>query len=132
MGDWREEVVADLRDASDRLEVLGRAISGEPTEEQLGSLWRAYLAVEKSVAMIKVELDEENPGRFVDTRAFAVPDERQAVSFAKAKLDSARASFAGGDLVGSLPTLREARNYLRVLLAEKRRLRARRARSAET
>lgn len=86
--------------------------------------------VEKSVAFIKLELDEENPGKFVNPKAYLVPDERQAMGIALRFLREAERSFKEGDLLSSLRSLRESRNYLRVLIREKRRVKVRKARAA--
>ena len=89
----------------------------------------AYLEVEKSVAFNKFDLDEENPGRFIRLRNYAVPDERQALQFALKNLRKGAESFSLGDFRQALKELRESRNYLRALLREKRLKRARRARA---
>jgi hypothetical protein len=130
--DWKEETVADLRDAESKLAPLLTSLSGEPTDEQLASIWRAYVDVEKSVVFVRVELDEENPGRFVNVKAYRVPDERQAVSFALSHLREGTRLFESGELARSLGELRESRNYLRVLLREKGLLRARRIRASRS
>lgn len=132
MEDWKEETTADLRDAESRLAPLLLSLSGEPTDEQLESIWRAYVDVEKSVVFVRVELDEENPGRFVNVRAYRVPDERQAVSFALNHLREGARLFESRELDGSLRELRESRNYLRVLLREKGLLKARRIRASRS
>jgi hypothetical protein len=126
--DWREEVASDLEEAEKRLQGLKDTVHGEPNDSQLNSIWRAYVSLEKSVFFIKVELDAENPGAFVNVKAFRVPDERQAMVFALGNLQKGAMSFRLGDLHRSLGELRAARNYLRVLLREKRRLKARRRR----
>jgi len=125
MSSWREETASDLEEARNRIESALDSISGEPTGEQMKSIWRAYVAVEKSVAFIRVELDEENPGRFLKIRAYAVPDERQALQFALRNLRKGSESFRLGDFVQALKELRESRNYLRALLREKEMLKAR-------
>jgi hypothetical protein len=130
--DWKEETAADLSDAESKLAPLLTSLSGEPTDEQLGSIWRAYVDVEKSVVFVRVELDEENPGRFVNVKAYRVPDERQAVSFALSHLREGARLFESGELARSLGELRESRNYLRVLLREKGLLRARRIRASRS
>lgn len=89
----------------------------------------AYLEVEKSVAFIRFDLDEENPGRFIRLRDYLVPDERQALQFALKNLRKGAEDFSLGDLRQALKNLRESRNYLRALLREKRLKRARDARS---
>jgi hypothetical protein len=114
--DWREETESDLKDAESRLSALEASLSGDPTGEQLRSTWRAYVDVEKSIAFIKVELDTESPGLFVNKGVYKVPDERQAVAFALGYLRRGTESFVSGDLENSLKQLRESRNYLRVLL----------------
>jgi len=121
MDDWRKETGADLKDAESRLSSVESLLSGDPSKEQLDSVWRAYVDIEKSVAFIKVELDTENPGVFVNKRIYRVPDERQAVRFALDYLRRGAERFAVGDLETSLKQLRESRNYLRVLLAGTRR-----------
>ena len=128
MSEWRGETNADLDDAARRIESALEGIRGEPTEAQLRSVWMAYLEVEKSVAFIKFDLDEENPGRFIRLRSYTVPDERQALQFALKNLKKGADDFSLGDFRLALKELREARNYLRALLREKRLRRARTAR----
>ena len=130
MSEWRAETGSDLDDAAGRMETALRTLAGEPTADQLRSVWMAYLLVEKSVAFIKFDLDEENPGRFIKLKAYSVPDERQALQFALKNLRKGASDFAVGDFVQALKNLRESRNYLRALLREKRLARARKARSA--
>ena len=129
MSEWRRETAADLAHAAGRLESALGAIAGEPSPEELRSIWTAYLEVEKSVAFIKFDLDEENPGRFVRLRNYLVPDERQALQFALKNLRKGAENFSLGDLRQAIGDLRESRNYLRALLRAKRLKRARDARS---
>ena len=126
---WREETALDLSDAARRIQSVLGSLSGEPSDEQVRSVWSAYSDVEKSIAFIRFDLDEENPGRFIKLRSYAVPDERQALQFALKNLMKGSDDFALGDFRQSLKGLREARNYLRALLREKRLRRARKARS---
>ena len=130
MSDWRSETRSDLKDAEERIVALIAEISGEPTKEQVHSIWRAYLDVEKSVVFIRVEIDEENPGRFVNAKQYSVPDERQALQFALRNLRKGSESFALGDYGSSLRQLREARNYLRLILRAKRRIKAKEAKAS--
>ena len=129
MSVWREETSADLADAAMRIESVLGSLGGEPSADQVRSVWSAYAEVEKSVAFIKFDLDEENPGKFIRLRNYAVPDERQALQFALKNLRKGTDAFRLGDFHQSLKDLREARNYLRALLREKRLRRARSARS---
>ena len=119
--DWQEETRRDLKHAAGLLDSLATSVSGSLSREQTSELWRSYLLVEKSVAFIKIELDEENPGRFISQKPYTVPDERQAIGFAQRHLKLAIDSFNAGSLGASLKELREARNYLRVLLKRVRR-----------
>jgi len=112
------------------LDFLMSTVSGSLNREQVRTLWLSYLFVEKSVAFIKLELDEENPGRFIDRKPYAVPDERQAVGFSLRHLRKAIDLFAANDLTASLKELRESRNYLRVLLRRVRGQRLKMARGA--
>ena len=128
--DWVKETAGDLAAAEKLLAGTSPTLRGEPDRSQLASIWEAYVLVEKSVAFIKVELGEENPGRFVNAKVYVVPDERQAVEFALRHLRDAAENFGAGRLPESLKVLRESRNYLRVLLRRKRLLRARNARAA--
>ncbi len=128
--DWRRETAADLQDAERRLEELIPAVSGEPTVQQLRSIWRSYLDVEKSIAFIRADLDEENPGRFISAKQFSVPDERQALQFALKDVRKGSHSFTLGDFRQALKELRESRNYLRVLLRDKRRLKTKAAKAS--
>ena len=130
MSEWRGETGADLADAAALIESAIRAMGGEPSPEQLRSIWLAYLKVEKSVAFIKIELDSEDPGRFIKLRDYAVPDERQALQFALRNLRKGTDGFTLGDFRQALKDLRESRNYLRALLRQKRLKRARDARQA--
>jgi hypothetical protein len=122
---WRSETTADLDDAAHRIEEVVGSVSGEPTEPQMQSIWRAYLLVEKSIVFIKVELDEENPGMIVRMGAYSVPDERQALQFALRNVRKGMESFRLGEFKQALTELREGRNYLRVLLRQKALKRAR-------
>jgi len=126
---WREETSADLADAARLIESVLGTLAGEPSDDQIRSVWTAYAAVEKSVAFIKIDMDEENPGVFIKLRNYVVPDERQALRFALNSLRKGTEAFQLGDFHQSLKDLREARNYLRALLRQKRLRRARRARS---
>jgi len=117
---WKTETTGDLDDAARRIKDSVETVSGEPSDAQLRSVWRAYLLIEKSIAFIKVELDEENPGALVKLAAYSVPDERQALQFALRNLGKGIESFRLGDLGQALKELRESRNYLRVLLRQKR------------
>ena len=126
---WRTETSSDLDGARRTIESVVESVSGEPTAEQLRSIWRAYLAVEKSIVFIRVEIDEENPGRFLKAKAYSVPDERQALQFALGNLKKGSESFRLGDFKQALKELRESRNYLRALLREKRIQKVRKARS---
>jgi hypothetical protein len=127
---WRKETEADLAEAAGRIESVLKAVSGEPSADQIHSIWTAYLKVEKSVAFIKFELDEENPGRFIRLKAYSIPDERQALQFSLKNLRKGTDDFVLGDFRQALRYLRESRNYLRALLREKRLERARKARGA--
>jgi len=127
---WRRETSADLADASRRVEAAFHSVTGEPSAEQVRSVWTAYLEVEKSIAFIKFDLDEENPGRFIRLKAYSVPDERQALHFALKNLRKGFEDFELGDFRQALKDLREGRNYLRALLRQQRLKRARRARPA--
>jgi len=126
LDDWRKETEADLKDAESRLSLVVDSLSGDPSREQLDSIWRAYVDLEKSVVFIKTELDSESPGVFVNKKIYVVPDERQAVLFALGYLKRGAQSFSFGELEISLKQLRESRNYLRVLLMGSRRSRGRR------
>jgi hypothetical protein len=128
VSEWRKETSADLADASMRIERMLRSVSGEPSTDEVRSIWTAYLEVEKSIAFIKFDMDEENPGRFIKLKTYAVPDERQALQFALKNLKKGAENFELGDFRLALKDLREARNYLRALLREQRLKRVRKAR----
>jgi hypothetical protein len=125
---WRTETAVDLADAAKRIEAAVKTMTGEPSNEQIHSIWRAYVEVEKSIAFIRFDLDEENPGRFIRLKSYSVPDERQAMQFALRNLNKGAYSFSLGDFVQALKELRESRNYLRAFLRDKRLRRIRRAR----
>lgn len=123
--EWRQETRRDLAQAATRLDSLASSVSGTLTREQVRALWLSYLLVEKSVAFVKIELEEENPGRFISSKPYSVPDERQAIGFALKHLNAARESLDAGGLGWCLKEMRESRNYLRVLLKNVRRQRER-------
>jgi len=130
VSEWRRETSADLADASMRIERMLRSVSGEPSTDEVRSVWTAYIEVEKSIAFIKFDMDEENPGRFIKLKTYVVPDERQALQFALKNMKKGAENFELGDFRLALKDLREARNYLRALLREQRLKRARKARAA--
>ena len=130
MSEWRAETSRDLAAAAGRLESVLAGAPGKLTDEKVRRAWLAYIEVEKSIAFIKADIDEENPGRFVKLKAYSVPDERQAVQFALRYLRKGADDFQLGDFRQALKELRESRNYLRALIREKRLERARRARPA--
>jgi hypothetical protein len=129
VSEWRSETASDLADGTRRLEYLIQSVAGEPSEDQVHSIWTAYLDVEKSIAFIKFDFGEENPGRFIKLKAYKVEDERQALRFALKCLNKGSSNFTIGEFRQALKDLRECRNYLRALLREQRLKRARRARS---
>jgi hypothetical protein len=118
--DWRGRTIGELEEALRSLESLAGSIGGEPTRAQLDDLWRAYVAVEEAVVVVKLSLGEESPGRFVNTKPYAVPDERQAVRFAARALSSATSGLRAEDDGAALKALRDSRNYLRMLLRRQR------------
>lgn len=128
MSEWRSETRSDLADAERMIESALGGVTGEPSPEQVHSIWMAYLKIEKSVAFVKFELDDENPGKFIRLQNYKVPDERQALQFALKNLRKGADNFSLGDFRQALKDLRESRNYLRALLREKRLKRARSAR----
>ena len=95
--DWQREATAELVSALARLDSLAKQVEGTPSQTQVKSIWNCYLAVEKNVAFIRLELDEENPGRFVNAKAYVVPDERQALAFASNSLRRGIALLQAGD-----------------------------------
>ena len=128
MSGWRAETAADLSRAAEEIQSALAASTSALTGDQVRKIWLAYIKVEKSIAFIKFDLDEENPGKLVRLRAFAVPDERQALQFALRYLKRGTEEFSLGDFLQALKELRESRNYLRALLRKKRLERARTAR----
>jgi hypothetical protein len=115
---WREETAADLAEARSLVGSLLGSVSGEPTKVEVRDIWKAYVDVEKSIAYIRFDIDEENPGRLIQLKRYSVPDERQALSFALRHLKRGEDSFRLGDFNEALGSLRESRNYLRALLRE--------------
>ncbi|HXW37364.1 MAG TPA: hypothetical protein VEJ36_05635 [Nitrososphaerales archaeon] len=126
--DWFEETISELGSSLATLEAVREEIRGEPSSEQMHEVWLSYVYIEKGIAFIKIELEEENPGRRIHLDRYRVPDERQALAFAVKNLRSGLEMAKRRDLLPSLKPLRESRNYLRALLREKE-LRKRRTRS---
>lgn len=127
MSDWLAATVQELKRALGEVEASRSKISGDPTPEQLGAVWDAYLHVEKAVALVKLELGTESPGRFVNMKPYVVPDERQALGFSAKWLSEGLNALQSRDLAASLRYLRESRNYLRVLLRQSMRRKSRAA-----
>ena len=107
------------------------SIKGEPSGHELRIIWLAYVRVEKSIAFIKFDMDEENPGRFIKLKTYSIPDERQALGFALKSLNKGSDNFRLGDFRLALKDLRESRNYLRALIREKRLKRTKDARRSK-
>ncbi|MDG6988926.1 MAG: hypothetical protein JRN21_06325 [Nitrososphaerota archaeon] len=128
MSEWRAETAGDLGEAKAALESVARSLSGEATAAQVRSVWAAYARIEKSIAFIRLEIEEENPGRFIPLGRYAVPDERQAMQFALKSLSKGADSFTLGDFRLALRDLRDARNYLRAFLRRERLKRVRKGR----
>lgn len=128
LSEWRTETTRDLGEAKAALESAAKSLSGEATATQVRSVWAAYARIEKSVAFIRLEIEEENPGRFIPLGRYAVPDERQAIQFALKRLSKGTDSFALGDFRLALKDLRDARNYLRAFLRRERLKRVRKGR----
>lgn len=120
MSGWLVEAEAELDGAQLRLNSLAAEVRAKPSEVQARGIWRCYLSIEKIVAFVKLELDEESPGRFVDKKTYAVPDEGQALAFAARSLGVGTAALKAGNLHEGLKALRESRNYLRMLLRKER------------
>ena len=129
VSNWRSETASDLEDARTLIEAAMESISGEPTREQLRSVWKAYVDIEKSILFIRVEFDEENPGRFLSLKGYSTPDERQALGFALKNLKKGSESFRLGEFTQALKELRDARNFLRALLRAKQMQKVRKARA---
>lgn len=129
MDQWLRETVSELEEARRIIGAVVSELRGEPEDRHLADVWRAYLAVEKAVALVKVELEAESPGRVVSLKSFTVPDERQALGFASGQLARALVELKLGNLGLALKPLREARNYLRALLRAKRLASVRKARA---
>ena len=130
MKGWRERTEAELRGAREALDSLAGSVVGEPTPAQMDALWNAYVVVETAVVTVKLDAAEESPGRFVNTKPYAVPDERQALRFAATALASAESALRSREETAALKQLRESRNYLRMLLRRKRLASDRSARSS--
>ena len=124
--------VKTLQELNDAMSAIGSvlnppgAVISEVDKEQ--KIWRAYLSVEKNVAILKFGLGLEKPGEFV-------MDEPKSRELAKYLADAFSALSAGiklmedGDAVHAWGELRSARNDLRFYLREIRRLRLRTART---
>jgi hypothetical protein len=133
MDSWLDETQQELRAAEVNLNNLREGLVHEhPTERDLAEIWKCYLAVEKAVVYIKVELDEENPGRFVNTKAYIVVDERDALRSAREYLTEGISSIQKGELKPALRALRESRNYLRMLLKRKGQTRKKKTKQIDT
>lgn len=120
MDDWKREIEAELGSALKKLDSLTPAMEGILTRDQLEEIWDCYISVEKGVVFVKLELEEEQAARFVQKKAYSVPDDRQAVSFAALNLRTALGEVEAGNLSSALKALRESRNYLRMLLRRER------------
>jgi hypothetical protein len=118
---WRSRTEGELADAAASLLALEEEVVGPLTDSQMNRLWRCYLSVEKSVVFVKLELgDDRELGHLVNKKAYVVPDERQALSFAAESLNTGLGFLRTGELEEALKRLRESRNYLRMLLRRTR------------
>src|SRR5256712_556604 len=123
-----EGISEDLKGAEILLKSLIGAASGDgPPEEK--KVWLVYLAVEKSVALLKLHLSVESPGLFVTIKSGS-KDWAGLLAIASRTLADGRRHLEEGRLEEALETLRSSRNCLRVFLRDSRKLRLRALRAA--
>ena len=125
MDDVLSEIGRDLRGAEEMMKSLlsGAAAEKEPPDER--RVWPVYLAVEKSIALLKLRLSVERPGRFVVTRKSLEEDWTLLLERASKALPEGLRFLEEGSLNEALESLRTSRNCLRSYLRDRRRVRLR-------
>lgn len=99
-----------------------------PEAEKEQEIWRAYLNLEKNVALLKLELAVEKPGEFIKDNLRPV-DTAQYLKDALSDLDASIVLLNADDFAGAWSRLRLARNNLRFYLRQTRRSRLKAART---
>ncbi len=132
MQDRKVKTLQELRDARSAIfSSLNPPGAPPPEGEKEAKIWRAYLNLEKNVALLKLDLAAERLGEFVKDELKPV-DTAQYLRDALSDLDSGILLLDAEDSAGAVLRLRLARNDLRFYLRQTRksRLKAARARKA--
>ena len=119
------KIEASLRD-SVRLtaEARGHLLGGKALEEVEPTIWEAYSRVEYAIFLIKLETDPEPCSRRAGSKV-SERDPGKIVTLVENELGAAVQSSVRSDLIGALSTARTARDHLRSLLVEARKIRKR-------
>jgi hypothetical protein len=126
--DELEEISDDLKGAEILLKSLVGTGSGDEFPEEK-KVWLVYLTLEKSVALLKLNLSVESPGRFVTIKS-GPKEWAGLLARASRSLGDGRRLLEEGKLEEALETLRTPRNCLRVFLRDRRKLRLRAMRAS--
>lgn len=122
MEDIIPSILNELRDAHVKLDSLRSKIKDAEISISLEhDLWLVYLLVEKSIAILKFSFSIEDPGKFINLKM--VEDERKLINIAYASLSNGIELIESGSTEKAIESLRNSRNYLRLLI---KRLRKRR------
>ncbi len=127
--DGRVKALQELRDARSAItSVLNPPGAPPPEAEKEQIVWRAYLNLEKNVALLKLELAVEKPGEFVNDELKS-EDTEQYLRDSLSDLDAGIVLVEADNSAGAWPRLRLARNYLRFYLRHTRKSRLKAART---
>ena len=129
MPDRKVKTLLELNDAIAGItSVLNPPGDGMSAVDKEQEIWRAYLMLEKNVALMRLELGVENPGEFIKDESKSREPSRYLRDALSALAGGIRL-LDGGESARGWRELRLARNDLRFYLREVRRLRLRTARS---
>jgi hypothetical protein len=107
---------ADRKGYRDEVLSLAGMLAADDDPEKV--VWEVYAGTERLIAILKFRLDYETPGVF--TRLPDASDPAKLLAAARESLLKAADEISKGRMVGSIGTLRKARNGLRSYLTAKR------------
>jgi hypothetical protein len=120
------KIAKELEEAKQILAALAPESRGASESED--PVWRAYVKVETCVVMLKMDIGEDSPGKFVPIPR-KPPGPSELVEAAISSIEAGLGQLQQGQDTEALSSLRSGRNNLRIYLREKQLARTRRKRA---